>query len=69
MLSYYNKAAGTLHAAPEIVLFSDFEKSSKMDKRVLNDMREIDAEGVYFFNKIYIDDRELWPDLKRIRLR
>lgn len=67
-LVYYNKTAGTLHAAPEIVLFSDFEKSSKMDKRVLNDMREIDAEGVYFFNKIYIDDRELWPEPKKDKI-
>jgi hypothetical protein len=67
-LAYYNKAAGTLHAAPEIILFSDFKKSSEMDKSVLNGMDKIGALGTYIFNKIYLDDRELWPEPKKDKI-
>ena len=67
-LAYYNKAAGTLHAAPEVILFSDFKKSSEMDKSVLNGMDKIGALGTYIFNKIYLDDRELWPEPKKDKI-
>ena len=67
-LAYYNKTAGTLHPAPEIVLFSDFKRSSEIDKSVLNSMGKIGAGGTYIFNKIYIDDRELWPEPKQDKI-
>ncbi len=67
-LAYYNKTAGTLHAAPEIVLFSDFKRSSEIDKSVLSGMDKIGALGTYIFNKIYLDDRELWPEPKKDKI-
>ena len=61
-LAYYNKAAGTQHTPPKIILFSNFKESSEMDKSVLNSMDKIGAGGTYIFNKVYLDDRELWAE-------
>ena len=59
-LAYYNRIGETQHAAPKVVLFSNLHESSEIDKSVLCGMAQIGAGGTYIFNKVYVDDRELW---------